>query len=79
MKWYKTGCQILLALAMIAREVLGNVLNPAMTYRLYQQQLIEVFLNISDLPTRSKLDEIHRSLDERCKDVKSIKKSLVDS
>jgi polyhydroxyalkanoate synthase subunit PhaE len=62
-----------------SREVLGNVLNPAMTYRLYQQKLIEVFLNIYDLPTRSKLDEIHRRLDKRCKEVKSLKKSLVDS
>lgn len=62
-----------------AIEVQGNFLNSAMTYRLYQQQLMEVFLKMYDLPTRSELDEIHRSIYELRKEIKSLKKALVDS
>jgi class III poly(R)-hydroxyalkanoic acid synthase PhaE subunit len=62
-----------------AVEVQGNFLNSAMTYRLYQQQLMEVFLKMYDLPTRSELDEIHRSIYELRKEIKSLKKALVDS
>lgn len=62
-----------------ALEVQGNFLNSAMTYRLYQQQLMEVFLKMYDLPTRSEVDEIHRSIYELRKEVKSIKKALAES
>ncbi len=59
-----------------ALEVQGNFLNSAMTYRLYQQQLMEVFLKMYDLPTRSEVDEIHRSIYELRKEIKSLKKSI---
>jgi polyhydroxyalkanoate synthesis regulator phasin len=59
-----------------ALEVQGNFLNSAMTYRLYQQQLMEVFLKMYDLPTRSEVDEIHRSIYELRKEIKSLKKAL---
>jgi class III poly(R)-hydroxyalkanoic acid synthase PhaE subunit len=62
-----------------ALEVQGNFLNSAMTYRLYQQQLMEVFLKMYDLPTRSEVDEIHRSIYELRKEVKSLKKALAES
>ncbi len=62
-----------------ALEVQGNFLNSAMTYRLYQQQLIEVFLKMYDLPTRSEVDEIHRSIYELRKEIKSLKKGLSQS
>jgi class III poly(R)-hydroxyalkanoic acid synthase PhaE subunit len=62
-----------------ALEIQGKFLNSAMTYRLYQQQLMEVFLKMYDLPTRSEVDEIHRSLYELRKEIKSLKKSLEQS
>jgi class III poly(R)-hydroxyalkanoic acid synthase PhaE subunit len=62
-----------------ALEVRGNFLNSAMTYRLYQQQLMEVFLKMYDLPTRSEIDEVHRSIYELRKEIKSLKKALAES
>ncbi len=62
-----------------ALESQGKFLNSAMTYRLHQQQLMEVFLKMYDLPTRSEVDEIHRSLYELRKEIKSLKKSLEQS
>ncbi len=62
-----------------ALEVQGNFLNSAMTYRLYQQQLMEVFLKMYDLPTRSEVDEIHHSIYELRKEIKSLKKALAQS
>src|SRR4028119_2215042 len=62
-----------------ALEVQGNFLNSAMTYRFYQQQLMEVSLKMYDLPTRSEVDEIHRSIYELRKEIKSLKKALAES
>ncbi len=62
-----------------ALEVQGNFLNSAMTYRLYQKQIMEVFLKMYDLPTRSEVDEIHRSIYELRKEIKSLKKGLSQS
>ncbi len=50
----------------------------ATLYRLYQQQLVEVFLKMYDLPTRSEGDEIHHSIYELRKEVKSLKKALAE-
>ena len=44
-----------------------------------QQQLIEMFLKMNNLPTRTKVDEIHRSIYELKKEVKSLKKALAES
>ncbi len=62
-----------------ALEIRGKFLNAAMTYRLQQQQLIEVFLKMNDLPIRSEVDEVHRSIYELRKEIKSLKKSLAES
>jgi class III poly(R)-hydroxyalkanoic acid synthase PhaE subunit len=62
-----------------ALEIQGKFLNSAMTSRLYQQQLMEVFLKMYDLPTRSEVDEIHHSIYELRKEVKSLKKALAES
>ena len=62
-----------------ALEIQGKFLNSAMTYRLRQQQLMEVFLKMNDLPSRSEVDEIHRSIYELRKEIKSLKKSLAQS
>ena len=59
-------------------QVQGNFLNSALTYRLYQQQLIEVFLKMYGLPTRSEVDEIHRSIYELRKEIKSLKKASAE-
>ncbi|MBW4544449.1 MAG: hypothetical protein KME25_08405 [Symplocastrum torsivum CPER-KK1] len=59
-----------------ALEIQGKFLNSAMTYKLHQQQLMEVFLKMYDLPTRSEVDEIHRSIYEMRKEIKSLKKAL---
>jgi class III poly(R)-hydroxyalkanoic acid synthase PhaE subunit len=61
-----------------ALEIQGKFLNSAMTSRLYQQQLVEVFLKMYDLPTRSEVDEIHRSIYEMRKEIKSLKKALTE-
>ena len=61
-----------------ALEIQGKFLNSAMTSRLYQQQLVEVFLKMYDLPTRSEVDEIHRSIYEMRKEIKSLKKALAE-
>ncbi len=62
-----------------ALQIRGNFLNAAMTYRLHNQQLMEVFLKMNDLPVRSEVDEIHRSIYELRKEIKSLKKSLAES
>jgi class III poly(R)-hydroxyalkanoic acid synthase PhaE subunit len=62
-----------------ALAVQGNFLNSAMTYRLCQQQLMEVFLKMYNLPTRSEIDEVHHSIYELRKEVKSLKKALAES
>ena len=60
-------------------EIQGRFLNAALSYRLHQQQLMEVFLKINNLPTRSEVDEVHRSIYELRKEVKSLKKALAES
>lgn len=62
-----------------ALQVRGKFLNAAMTYRFQQQQIVEVFLKMSDLPIRSEVDEMHRSIYELRKEVKSLKKALAQS
>jgi len=62
-----------------ALQIRGKFLNAAMTYRLQQQQLMEAFLKMNDLPVRSEVDEVHRSIYELRKEIKSLKKSLAQS
>jgi len=60
-------------------KIRGKFLNAAMTYKLQQQQLMEVFLKMNDLPTRSEVDEVHRSIYEMRKEIKSLKKAVAES
>jgi polyhydroxyalkanoate synthase subunit PhaE len=62
-----------------ALETRGTYFNSAMSYRLYQQQLMEVFLKMYGLPRRSEVDEIHHSMYNLRKEVKSLKKVLAES
>lgn len=57
----------------------GKFLNSSMTYRLYQQEIMEVFQKMYDLPTRSEVDEVHHSIYELRKEVKRLKKALAES
>ncbi len=56
----------------------GQMLNAAMTYRIHEREIIEVFLNLYDLPTRSELDETHRRIYELRKEVKALKKTIAE-
>jgi len=56
----------------------GQMLNSAMAYRVHEREIIEVFLNLYDLPTRTELDETHRRLYELRKEVKALKKTIAD-
>jgi class III poly(R)-hydroxyalkanoic acid synthase PhaE subunit len=56
----------------------GQMLNAAMAYRVHEREIIEVFLKLYDLPTRSELDETHRRIYELRKEVKALKKTIVD-
>lgn len=62
-----------------AVKLQGNFLNTAMTYKFQQQQLMEVFLKMYDLPARSEIDEIHRNIYELRKEVKNFNKALIES
>lgn len=60
-------------------EIQGKFLNAALTYRLHQQQLMEMFLKMNDLPTRSEVDEVHRNIYQLRKEIKSLKKAVAES
>jgi class III poly(R)-hydroxyalkanoic acid synthase PhaE subunit len=52
----------------------GQMLNAAMAYRVHEREIIEVFLKLYDLPTRSELDETHRRIYELRKEIKALRK-----
>ena len=54
----------------------GKMLNAAMVYRVHEREVIEVFLNLYDLPTRSELNETHRRIYELRKQVKTLHKEI---
>jgi len=56
----------------------GKMLNAALAYRVHEREIIEVFLNLYDLPTRSELDETHRRIYELRKEVKALKKTIAE-
>lgn len=57
-------------------KIRGNFLNALNTYRLYQQELTELWLKMMNMPLRSEVDEMHKSIYELRKEVKSLKKAL---
>jgi class III poly(R)-hydroxyalkanoic acid synthase PhaE subunit len=54
----------------------GKMLNAAMVYRKRERSIMESYLSLYDLPTRSELDEAHRRIYELRKEVKRLNKSL---
>lgn len=60
-------------------RVRGDFLNAVNQYKLCQQELIEVWLNLMNLPTRSEVDEIHKNVYELRKEVRRLKQALASS
>lgn len=56
----------------------GRLLNAAMAYRLHQREISELFLKISDMPTRTEVDEAHRHIYEQRKEIKALKRTLAE-
>jgi class III poly(R)-hydroxyalkanoic acid synthase PhaE subunit len=57
-------------------KIRGTFLNALNRYKLSQQELVETYLQILNLPTRSELDEVHKSIYELRKEVKHLKQTL---
>ena len=54
----------------------GQLMNTAMAYRIHEREIIEAFLKISHLPSRSELDEANRRIYELRKEVKELKSAV---
>ena len=57
-------------------KIRGKFLNSLNFYRLKQQDLLEVCLKIMNIPSRREIDEVHKTIYELRKEVKSLKKRL---
>lgn len=57
-------------------QVRGNFLNALNTYRLYQQELTELWMRTLNMPVRSEVDEMHKNIYELRKEVKTLKKAM---
>ncbi len=60
-------------------RIQGRLLNTAMHYRLHQREITELFLKISDIPTRTEVDEAHRNIYEQRKELKALKKAVAET
>ena len=54
----------------------GEFINALNAYRVYQQELMELYMKMLNAPIRSEVDEIHQSIYELRKEVKNLKKQL---
>jgi class III poly(R)-hydroxyalkanoic acid synthase PhaE subunit len=59
-------------------RVQGRLVNAGMAYRLRQREIIEIFMQISDLPTRSEVDEAHYTIYRQGKEIKALKKTVAE-
>ncbi|MCW6035328.1 class III poly(R)-hydroxyalkanoic acid synthase subunit PhaE [Spirulina subsalsa FACHB-351] len=57
-------------------KIRGAFLNALSAYRLEQQQLMELFLQSMNMPLRSEVDEMHKTIYELRKELKQLKKDL---
>ena len=53
-----------------------NLTKAAMMNKMVQQEILEVFQEMLDLPTRSELDDAYRSLNDLRKEVKALKRAM---
>ncbi len=61
-----------------ALRIQGKFINALIICRLRQQHLIDVFLQMNSQLTHNELDEIYRCLYELRKEIKSLKKALIE-
>jgi polyhydroxyalkanoate synthase subunit PhaE len=59
-------------------RVQGRLLNAAMAYWLRQREIVEQFLKVSDIPTRTEVDEIHQTLYAQRRELRALKKILAE-
>ncbi|HTN70575.1 MAG TPA: poly(R)-hydroxyalkanoic acid synthase subunit PhaE [Methylomirabilota bacterium] len=59
-------------------RVQGRLLNASMAYWIRQREIIEQFLKIADIPTRTEVDELHQTLYAQRKEIKALKKTLAE-
>lgn len=57
-------------------KVRGKFLNALNSYRIEQQKLVEQYLQMMNLPTRSEIDELHKTIYELKKEIKTLKKNI---
>ncbi|QHU99452.1 class III poly(R)-hydroxyalkanoic acid synthase subunit PhaE [Synechocystis sp. CACIAM 05] len=57
-------------------KVRGKFINALNRYRIQQQEILEAWLKMLNLPTRSEVDEIHQTIYQLRKEVKNLKKRL---
>jgi class III poly(R)-hydroxyalkanoic acid synthase PhaE subunit len=57
-------------------KVRGRFLNSLNTYRVQQQGLMEVWMKSMNIPLRSEVDEVHKTIYELRKEIKGLKKAL---
>ena len=57
-------------------QLQGRLVDTAMAYRIQEREIVEGFLKVSHVPSRSELDEAYRRIYELGKEVKELKKAL---
>lgn len=57
-------------------EAQRNFVNAAMNYRLREREIYETFAEVSNIPTRTEVDEAHRNIYELRREVRALKKQL---
>ncbi|WP_416672985.1 class III poly(R)-hydroxyalkanoic acid synthase subunit PhaE [Egbenema bharatensis] len=57
-------------------RVRGKFLNAVNQYKLCQQELIETYMQMLNLPTRSEVDEVHKNIYDLRKEIKHLKQTL---
>jgi class III poly(R)-hydroxyalkanoic acid synthase PhaE subunit len=57
-------------------KVRGRFLNTLNSYRIYQQDLTELWMKLMNLPSRGEIDEVHKNIYELRKEVKRLKTAL---
>ena len=55
-------------------KIRGKFLNALNTFKLHQQELMELWLKSINLPTRREVDEVHKNIYELRKEIKTLKK-----
>jgi len=60
-------------------KVRGKFLNAVNHHRLNQQALMEIWLKVMNVPLRSEVDEIHKNIYDLRKEVKRLKRTIVES